>query len=82
MLYPNPEEFAWAGSIDEVRVWNRALTAAEEFLPDATPLTRSRYHRVLGDWLPAEIHESEKEGLQCDNVGRRDVIHHQTGEGN
>jgi len=29
MLYPNPEEFVWAGSIDEVRVWNRALSAAE-----------------------------------------------------
>jgi PKD repeat protein len=26
------------------------LAAAEEILPEATSLTRSRYHRVLGDW--------------------------------
>ncbi|MEX0819160.1 MAG: PKD domain-containing protein, partial [Pirellulaceae bacterium] len=26
------------------------LSAAETFLPEATSLTRSRYHRVLGDW--------------------------------
>ena len=27
--YPNPEEYVWEGAIDEVRVWNRALTAGE-----------------------------------------------------
>ncbi|MFH0964442.1 MAG: LamG-like jellyroll fold domain-containing protein [Planctomycetota bacterium] len=29
MIYPRPEEFVWSGSIDEVRVWKRALSAEE-----------------------------------------------------
>ena len=28
-VYPKPEEFVWSGSIDEVRVWKRALSAEE-----------------------------------------------------
>ncbi|MFH0962938.1 MAG: LamG-like jellyroll fold domain-containing protein [Planctomycetota bacterium] len=29
MIYPNPEEFVWSGSIDEVRVWRRALSVED-----------------------------------------------------